>query len=506
VKGDDTVRRVLVGCFFIECNSFAQGTTTREDFEATGLSFGSTDAVAQVGEYSAALAVLSAAGIEAVPSVYAWSSPRPPVSDAFLLELFDGFVAVAREHADTLDGVYLQLHGGAMGQEIIDPEGLLLTHLRRVLPSLPFAASFDHHAYMSDEMLAALDIVTAYRTSPHVDTERTGAQAARLLVAALDGDIDPILRSIRIPMVTPADQLDSALPEFASIMDYLDDVERLPDILAAAAFPMTPWLDVADLGWRAVVTSDRNCESPDQVLRGIAERMWLNRRHFVEGPRRSAVDSLERARGADRLVVIADAGDATNGGAPGDSTEVLRCALVPPDIRVWIPVVDATVVRSMLNLNLGDRVHFTVCDGRPGDYNESVDVSGILVLKSPDAVIGLSHPMLNGIKASVGALAVVRVGEIRLIIHERAVSVVDPSIFRAAGCRLERSDVLIVKSHVTFRSGFLGIDAELLVADTSGPTSMTLQALPYSNRPTPLFPFEDTELDIEDLIIAEAAG
>src|SRR5262245_43756346 len=157
--------RVLVGCFFLEANSFAKGRSPRAAFESAGVLVGPElrrDRLPAGKELATAWGLLESDGIDVVPSLFAWASPGPMVPR-------DDWEALASEIVDrvdtTLDGVYLQLHGSMLAEGLDDPEGELLRRVReRLRPGVPVAVSFDHHATISAAIVESVDIVTAYRT------------------------------------------------------------------------------------------------------------------------------------------------------------------------------------------------------------------------------------------------------------------------------------------------------------------------------------------------------
>ena len=280
-------------------------------------------------ELAAAWDVLAAAGMDVVPSLFAWAPPGPMVPR-------DDWEALAGEivsRADaSIDGVYLQLHGSMLAEGLDDPEGELVTQVRaRLRPGVPIAVSFDHHATISQALVDAVDIVTAYRTCPHVDLERTGRQAGELLAAAVAGRLRPVLGWARLAMTAPPDRHDNAFPPFAAIMDACDATERRPGVLAATMHPSQPWLDVPDLGWSATVTTDGDADLARDAARAIAMAAWERRDAFLTGERLPIAEALALALRGPAPFVVADAGDATNGGSEGDSTELLRAALPHPD-------------------------------------------------------------------------------------------------------------------------------------------------------------------------------
>ena len=92
--------------------------------------------------------------------------------------------------------------GAALAEGEDDPEGAILEALRsRLGPQVPIAISLDCHAGMTARMLDNVDVVTAYRTVPHVDLRRTGEQAAtrswRMRLAACSWTIPTLLYESR---------------------------------------------------------------------------------------------------------------------------------------------------------------------------------------------------------------------------------------------------------------------------------------------------------------------
>ena len=486
-----TVPRILVGCFFLEANSFAPGATTLDDFAVSGLAFGEgirrSDLPAH-GELATAWDIFSAANYALVPTIYAWSPPRPPLTRA----TFEAILAALLELADErIDAAYLSLHGSALAEGEEDPEGALLEALRARLGSgRPIAVSLDCHANLTRRMAANVDIITAYRTCPHTDLVRTGAQAARLLVATLQGQAHPVVAVDHRPMITPADRMDSATDPFRALMAMCDAAEARPGVLAAAMLPCQPWLDVPDLGWRAVVTANGDRALAAAEAARIADAMWEQRRTFVGNPRSAVGDALAQALAGPAPYVLADAGDATNGGSLGDSTELLRAALPYRERRVWLTVLDPSAAHRARQGGLAARMALAIGTGDPDAYNARVQVEAEVV-GLPEGSFTYTHPYAAGIAGHLGAAAVLAIGALRVVVHERQVIVIDPQPYVAAGLDPAHAEVLQAKSHVSYRAGFAALTPRSVVADTPGPTAADLTRLPFTRRPRPLFPFEE---------------
>ena len=483
--------RVLVACLFMEASSFAAGVTTRAGFETAGILVGAAlrrDRLPAGKELGAAWDALVEAGIEVVPSLFAWSPPGPMVA----AEDFESLAAEIVERCDTsLDGVYLQLHGSMLAEGIDDPDGTLLARLRaRLRPGVPVAVSFDCHATMSQAIAQNADIVTAYRTCPHIDLERTGQQAGTLLAGAVAGRLRPVLGWAPLAMTAPPDRHDDTFPPFASMMAACDVAEARPGVLAAAMLPSQPWLDVPDLGWSAVVTSNADRELADATAREIALAAWEQRTAFLTGVRLPIEQALAAALRGPGPFVVADAGDATNGGSRGDSTELLRAALPHRDRHIWMTITDPAAAAALRAVGVGAEARVTLGSGPRGNYNEATAVEGI-VEGHPEGRFRYSHPFSRGLAGDLGTCAVLGIGLIRVIVHERPVGLIDPEPYVGAGLHPKEAEVLQAKSHISYRAGFARITDRSVVASTPGPTTADLASLPWRRRPRPLWPFEE---------------
>lgn len=491
--------RILVGAFSIEGNSFVPAETSRGDFErqvwATGAAI-ERDTAGPANELAGAWDAIVDAGMVPVGTVVAVASPGAPaareVLDVVVDELLD-------RCGPDVAGVYLMLHGSALVTGVDDPEGYLLERLRAVLgPHVPIAISVDLHAYVTDAMMAAADVVTAYRTCPHVDLYRTGRQAGDLLTGTVAGTIRPTTCRIRLPMITPPELHDSTRDPFRRLQALCDRAEQR-GALAAALCCTQPWLDVAELGWSVVVTTDDDPDLAARLTVEIAEQAWSARSEFLVSSAVPVDEAVATALGAEGTVVVADIGDATNGGSLGDSTEVLRALLARRAAGMAtgpsaLSITDPASVVSATKAGPGATVDIAVGTGPDGTFNARTPLRGV-VRRLWDGTFAYSHPAAAGVVDTPGPTAVVEVGDITLVLHTRPVRVIDPSIYLAVGIDLAQQRLLQAKSHVSYRAGFDPVSTGSVLADTIGPTAANLASLPFAKRPRPLFPFEDAVWD-----------
>ena len=68
----------------------------------------------------------------------------------------------------------LDLHGAMVVQGYDDGEAELLRRIREVAPDVPIAVALDFHGNLSPALVERANIITGYRTYPHVDMGETG--------------------------------------------------------------------------------------------------------------------------------------------------------------------------------------------------------------------------------------------------------------------------------------------------------------------------------------------
>jgi microcystin degradation protein MlrC len=475
----------------MEANTFAPGETTLDELRAQVFGVGADlhrDCMGPESELTGAWAVLDGAGCEPVPSLATWAGPGRPLAAGVVDEISRLLLAPLD---DSIAGAYLMLHGASVAHDEDDPEGRILEELRgRLGPDRPIVASLDCHANLTPRMSAAADAFSAYRTCPHVDTRRTGEQAGRILTAALAGDVKPVTAVASRPMITPPQLHDSSRDPFRRLMALNDEVER-KGALASCLLPVQPWIDVPGLSWKAVVTADGDRGMAERAAERLMSEAWDARHEFLAVTRPPIDEALAEALAGPPPFVIADAGDTTNGGAIGDSTELLRAALRRGGADVLLSVRDADAAAAATRAGAGATLELEIGTGRAGDYNERTPLEA-RVERLFDGEVVYTHPVNAGYRAATGPAALLRgPGGLQVVVHTRSVGVIDPALYVALGADPAGADVIQVKSHVSFKAGFDPITTRSVVAETGGPTTGDLLRLTYTRRPRPLYPFED---------------
>ena len=110
--------------------------------------------------------------------------------------------------AGHIHGLWYDIHGAMCVEEIDDVEYELLSRIRKVIGTdVLVSASMDLHGNVSRELAHQTDLITCYRTAPHVDVFETKERACRNLIELLDrGSRRPLKAWVPIPVLLPGEQ------------------------------------------------------------------------------------------------------------------------------------------------------------------------------------------------------------------------------------------------------------------------------------------------------------
>src|SRR5713226_1503582 len=147
--------RVAVAALWHETNTFAVEQNNRLDaaVRAGEEFFAQAQPQGFIGGFREGM---TGSGVELVPTVEV-RFVHGGLIHASVYEHYRDMIVDALRNAGPLDAVYFALHG-AMAAEApyTDAEGDLLRAARRALGPIPFVATYDFHAIMSDEEAATL--------------------------------------------------------------------------------------------------------------------------------------------------------------------------------------------------------------------------------------------------------------------------------------------------------------------------------------------------------------
>jgi len=431
-------------------------------------------------EFAGACAELRERGAAALPLLYAHALPAGPLDDRSYAQLRDLVICSVRQ-VGPLDGLVACLHGAL--SSIAEPEGDrgLLAAIRDVVGDAPIALTLDLHGNATAALCALAEVVTGYRTNPHVDLAETGRRAVALLAALLSGELLPEIAVETCPAIFPDESL--RIPEgICGEVLAGARADAGPSIVDISVFPTQPWLDSPGIGFTTVVVAHDDAAAARRVARAITRTVWERRHEFRVDRLFTPADALAIAEAsAVRPFVITEAADAPTAGASGDGTAMLHAlADRRSDQTVLITLVDPAAVSVCREAGAGATVSLllgAVIDPR---WSPPVPLSGEVV-RVGDGEYDLTGAGYTGMTVSMGRFAVLRYGVVGVLITELPAWSADPGTWRHAGLDPYDVDLLIVRSCTDYLANFPASAATSVVVDVPGAASQRLTRLRFEH-------------------------
>ncbi len=429
---------------------------------------------------------------EAVPVVITATEPGGPADHAFVEETLARMRSLLSV-SGPLDGVYVSNHGAMVSTMSTDPDGALYELARAAVgPDCPVVATVDLHANISERMVACADAIISYRTNPHVDRRKRGAEAALLLRRLLAGERFE-KTFIHLPIVAPTVTLLTARGAYA---DMIAEGQRhigtdLPVVSVVGGFAFA---DAPEVGI-SILTYGSGARAKKLAL-ALAEFAWAERERF-KVRLTSLDDAINRAVAAGRAgrktaVCLADVADNPGGGGRGNTTDILEHLLSAGVERALLGnFVDAAAAARCHAAGVGARLRMVLNEGCADAHSRAIPVELEVLALSNGVVVG-RRGIFAGRTVHLGPSAAVRIGGLTMVVCSRRVQCADPAFFESLDLDVGAFCSLTVKSRGHFRAGFdlWYSDDLILEVDAAGLTSPMLDRYPWKALPRPVWPLD----------------
>lgn len=485
--------RIAIAELAQETDSFSPLIADQRDFEAYGLYYGEEllERMRGVGPLGGFLEMVDEQPdrVQLLPILRAWGSAGGRIHDETFAklrrELIEGL-----QRSLPLDAVFLSLHGAASSQTEDDVEGAILESVRGIVGDrVPIVVAVDHHANITHRMIANANALIGHETQPH-DPPATGRKAGRVLFRTLRSEIAPCIGWRKIPMITPQDQFLTSAGPMKTWFDAARQFECLPRVLDVSPYPMQPWLDVAEGGWSVVVHTDGDPQLAEKLAEQMADLAWSLREDYWASDRLVPSAAVRNARSADRgLILLSDTGDSVYGGAPGDSTILLKALLeskAEPRGLELVPLVDADAVRIALQAGVGSTIPLSLGAKMDSQFSNPVAVTARV-----DAVSrGLTIDLFDRGICDLGETALLRIGSVRIaLLNHRSFAINHPILYTHLGIDLADAQSVVLKTASNFQF-FSRWRQGLIRVDSAGTTQSNLAAFTWQRLPRPIYPFD----------------
>ena len=373
--------RIAYGGIAIECSTYSRLLTRMDEF--TILRGAELTA-------SARFQFLKRYPVSFMPTLVATAVPGGPIErktyDAIKAEFLKRLEALM-----PLDGLYLPMHGAMFVEGMQDAEADWYRAARKVVgPACLMSASYDLHGNISQPIIDTLDMLSAFRTAPHIDREETMLRATDMLVHCLQEKIRPTLMWAPIPVLMPGERSSTEWEPGKRLWAQLPALNRESGILDVSMLVGYVWAD-EPRSTAAVVVTGTAPNAERRVATDLAQQYWDARAEFQFGTETCTLEEcVQRAIDAKtQPAILADSGDNPTAGGNGDQATVLE-SLLRHKARnvVFAGIADRAATEACYKAGVGTRVSLSI--GATLDPKASQPVKTEAVVKF----------LLDGIKSS----------------------------------------------------------------------------------------------------------
>jgi microcystin degradation protein MlrC len=462
--------RIAIGGIATECCTFSPILSKQEDFTVL-----EGNDLLNLEHYP----FLQNTNATILPTFYARALPGGKVERA----TYEGFkkrFLEGLQNALPLDGLYLDMHGAMNVEGMDDAEGDWYLAAKNVVgKDCLISASYDLHGNITERIIATLDMMTAFRTAPHVDVLETRTKAFKMLEHCIKEKIRPEKVWMSVPVILPGERTSTEYEPTASLYKSLEDVDTIPGILDASILVGYVWADEPRSSASIVLTgTDRNIL--EREAKKLAQAYWDLRDDFKFSVPTGTIDEcIDWAlESSENSIFISDSGDNPTAGGVGDRADFLQRLLernVPNAVLGGLA--DANATDMCYQAGVGANVKLTV--------GASLDSSSTPVTLEGEVIF------LEDVKEIRERQAVVQVGGITVILSHRRRPYHYEEDFTRLGIDPKKRKMTVVKV------GYLVPDLkriakEIYLALSPGAVDQHIERLDYKRVKRPIFPLEKT--------------
>ncbi len=468
--------KLMIAGLATETNSFSPIPTGTLAFEESMVSRSATAEPANL--FSAPLHEWRRMGQERgwkiAESLCAFAQPAGPTTRRAYETYRDEILSDLKEAAP--DVFLISMHGAMIAEGYEDCEGDLLTRARNILgPRAVIGLEIDPHSQVSEAMLAAADLIICYKEYPHTDTPDRARELFTLAEAAAKGEITPVMAAYDCRMITMYHTSRAPMRGFVDEMQAREGADGVLSLSLAHCFP---WADTTHTSTRMLAITDGDAALAERLAQEFGEKLWALREELrPDWP--SIPEALDLVGSAPaHPLVLADFADNAGGGAPSDSTFVLKEVLARgmQDVAIgifWDPI----LVQMCRDVGVGGQIQARLggkvgpMSGDPLDLN--VTIKGLR--ENMSQLMGeTAMPMGNAVWLETEG--------VHLVLSDKRTQAFHPCAFTDLGLDLSTMKAVVVKSSQHFYAGFAPIATEVIYIAGPGAITPDYANIPYTRR------------------------
>jgi len=382
-----------------------------------------------------------------------------------------------------------------------DVEAHLLRGIRKVIgPDVLVSASMDLHGNVSRELVHQTDLITCYRTAPHVDVIETRERTCRNLVELLSkswtsGLFRPIKAWVPIPILLPGEQTSTRVEPAKRVYDAVSGIEAKEGVLDAAIWVGYAWAD-EPRNRAAVVVTGRDRTAVSEGAEKLAQVFWDAHQEFTfvapTGSFTECLDAAVASKADERPYFISDSGDNPTAGGSGDVSWGLTKLLARPEFQdtsgptvIYASVPGKIAVAKATEAGVGATVTVTA-----GAEIENIHAG-------PLTMTGRVHSIKKGDKYAIVEV-VLQIGSVFAILTQRPKPYHHEHDFTDLDLKPRSADIVIVKIGY-LEPELYDMSKGWMLGLTPGGVDQDIERLGHRRIRRPMWPFDRTFTSKPDL-------
>ena len=426
-------------------------------------------------------ALAEADGHTVAESICTFAQPAGTTLRHVYEELRDMLLADLRA-AMPVDAVLLFMHGAMVAEGYDDCEGDTLAAVRAIVgPGAAVGIELDLHCHLTEAMRTNATAMVLFKEYPHVDIGQRAPELYRICMDAAQGRTRPVIAYHDPRMIGTFRPTQQPVRGFVDRMAALEGHDGILSVSFGHGFP---WADVAEVGAKIVVVADGDAAKAEAVARQLGGELWAMREEATA--RLDTIDAgLDAIGPGDKPLVLADASDNAGGGAPSDSTFVLRRMIERGVTQAavgcfWDPQAVAFCMEA------GEGATFLLRIGGKSGPASGDPIDLMITVRRVQAEH--SQPGLSGGVSDLGPSAWVSAAGIDIALTSKRQQTFSPEAFTGLGITLHDKAVVVVKSSQHFQANFAPIARAIRYVSGPGALSFDYAALPYTKLTKPFWP------------------
>jgi len=383
-----------------------------------------------------------------------------------------------------VDGVVLGLHGAMVADGYDDCEGDLLARVRQIVgPAVPVGVELDPHCHMTKKRVQNATLIICFKEFPHTDFVARGEEVVELTLQAMRGQIQPVMSLFDCRMIG---SFPTTIQPMRGLVDRIIALEGHDGVLSISLVHGFPYADVPEMGARVLVVTNNQREVGDRLARQLAEDFFAMRGKTLPDyyTPDEVIDIALKERGT---VIVADPSDNPGGGAPADSTVILR-RLIERDVRDAAvgPLWDPMAVRLCFMAGEGARLALRFGGKTAPTSGQPIDALVTVKRLVRDA----SQTFVNA-QVPLGDSATISLGAIDVVLITLRSQAMGTDLFTGMGVPLAGKKIVVVKSTNHFHAAFAPHASRVLYCDSGGPIPRDHRRVPYTRVQRPIWPLDE---------------